>query len=252
MTRTLILTTPNEKGPDVKAAQTHLTTNPYGKFYAGPIDGEYGVLTSQAAYRAKYHIGYSLGSCDHAYGDLLNSYLTGAKPLTALMKLRRAKRSQVPAQTIGDKAFAEATKWVGTKESPPGSNMNPFGAWYGANGVAWCAEFVSYCHNKAGSSFKYAFVPYIVNDARAGRNGLVALHASEVKHGDVVCFDWPGESPGVADHVGLFDKWINATTFTTIEGNTSSDAAGDQSNGGEVCRKERYTNCVAQFVRVTK
>lgn len=249
--KALHLTTPLMHGAEVVDAQKLLHSNKYGTFYNGKEDGEYGVLTAQAAFKAKYHIGYKLSACDHVFGDLLRLYLNGTKPLTLAMRLRRKARSKPPKRSMQNVAFNEAIKWVGTKENPPGSNDNPFGHWYGENGVPWCAEFVSYCYAKAGSKFHYAYVPYIVADARAGRNNLTALHSSEVAHGDVVCFDWNGD--GVADHVGIFDKWVTpGSVFETIEGNTSPDSGGDQSNGGEVCRKTRYVSNVEQFVRVHK
>ena len=51
-----------------------------------------------------------------------------------------------------------------------------------------------------------------------------------------------------SDHVGLFDHWVNksAGTFATIEGNT---AVGNDSNGGEVMRRERSMSQVSCFMR---
>lgn len=248
----LHLTTPNVKGDAVKAAQVLLANNRFGEFYRGAIDGQFGPLAAQACTRAKKVLGYKLQDCKPFYGSDLEGYLDGTKKLTPAMKARRVKRHEKPRPvTLGDRIFTEAEKHVGTHESPAGSNLNPFGAWYGANGVPWCAEFVSFCAHTVGSKFRYAYVPYVVADAKGHRNGLRILSHSEVQRGDAVCFDWPGESPGVADHIGLFDEWIDATTFRTIEGNTSSDAAGDQSNGGEVCRKERSVTDVQAFVRIS-
>ena len=56
-------------------------------------------------------------------------------------------------------------------------NRNKYGAWYGMDRQAWCAMFVTWCAEKHGSqsfeqSQRYAYVPYVVADARAGRNGL--------------------------------------------------------------------------------
>jgi hypothetical protein len=241
-------------GSHVKTAEAVLAKNKFGSFYHGAIDGQFGPMAAQSAATAKRALGYPLAQINETCGDLLISYLRGAKPLPAAYKLRRAARLKAaPKLSLGEKAFNEAVKWVGTKESPAGSNLNPFGKWYGANGVSWCAEFVSYCLSKAGSKFKYAYVPYVVNDARSGRNGLSVVSKASVRHGDLVCFDWPGESPGVADHIGFFDHWVNqaAGTFATVEGNTSPDDHGDQSNGGEVCRKLRYVSNVQVFVRVS-
>ena len=45
----------------------------------------------------------------------------------------------------GVRALALARMNVGVREWPAGSNRNPFGAWFGEDGVPWCAIFVSYC-----------------------------------------------------------------------------------------------------------
>ena len=45
-------------------------------------------------------------------------------------------------------------------------------------GVAWCAQFFSWCYHFAGSSSinpklaRWAYCPFVASDARAGRNGL--------------------------------------------------------------------------------
>jgi len=48
--------------------------------------------------------------------------------------------------------LAEALRHVGVRESPPGSNRTPFGRWFGADGVPWCAIFASYCFDVGGGS----------------------------------------------------------------------------------------------------
>jgi len=91
-------------------------------------------------------------------------------------------------------------------------------------------------------------VLYVVADARAGRNHLTLT--TDPKPGDLVCYDWGRD--GIADHMGLFEMWADDhhTIVVAVEGNTSSDDQGDQSNGGEVCRKHRARTLVEAFVRV--
>ena len=149
------------------------------------------------------------------------------------------------AKSVRQQALAAATKYLGVKESPGGSNRTKFGAWYGQDGQPWCAMFASYCFEvdadgspsfRKGSS--YAYVPYVISDARNQRNGL-SVTSSPVA-GDLVCYDWNFD--GTYDHIGFFEAWQQAgSSFTALEGNTSSDDRGSQSNGGEVCRKTRYT-----------
>lgn len=157
--------------------------------------------------------------------------------------------------SLGTKALKLASAQVGYHESPAGSNMTKFGLWFGMNGEPWCAIFLSWVLSHAGRPFKYSYVPYVVNDARAKRNGLSTIMYSQVpaalKAGNVVlaCYDWPGESPGVADHIGMVAKVVGPTTFEAIEGNTS---LGNNSNGGEVMRRTRYVSEVQAFVLVSK
>lgn len=220
-------------------------------FYHGAVDHEFGVLTSQAVYRAKYWLGYP--KPDHVAGDILISYLTGHKTPQRYRVFRTLRQRKAKQVSVGQHMLNEARAYLGTKESPPGSNRVLFSLWYGLIG-SWCAMFVTYCGAKFSKSFikgvRYAYVPYIVADARAGRNNLVIVHPSNVRPGDLVCYDWPNESPGTADHVGLFEEWLSVgSTFHAIEGNTS---AGNDSDGGEVERRDRSVANVQAFVRVTK
>ena len=158
--------------------------------------------------------------------------------------------------TVREKALAGAKKWIGTKESPSGSNNTKFGAWFGVQSQPWCAIFCTYCFEvEAGGSpsfvrgSNYAYCPYVVSDARNGRNGLRVV--STPVAGDLVVYDWTFD--GTHDHIGIFEAWTSGTYFQAIEGNTSSDEKGDQSNGGEVCRKQRSTARQATvFVRVAE
>lgn len=157
--------------------------------------------------------------------------------------------------TVRDRALKGAIGWIGTKESPAGSNHTPFGTWYGVDGQPWCAIFQTYCFEvEAGGSptfvkgSAYAYVPYIVSDARNQRNGLLAV--SSPIPGDLVCYDWGYD--GTYDHVGIFEAWEpgSSSTFTAIEGNTSSS---NNSNGGEVMRRTRSLNDAAiVFARVAE
>lgn len=136
-----------------------------------------------------------------------------------------------------------AARQIGYKESPPGSNSNKFGVWYGCNFQAWCAMFVSYCFYLAGlplpitTSKGFAYCPFGVEGFK--RQGKFD---KQPRVGSVVFFDWNGD--GVADHVGMVEN-INADgSVTTIEGNTSS---GNNSNGGEVQRRVRSLGSILGF-----
>lgn len=160
-----------------------------------------------------------------------------------------------PTKSIRELALAEAVKWIGTKESPYGSNQVMFSAWYAMIGP-WCAMFETYCFETAAKSvgkdspsfvrgIYYAYVPYILGDARNRARGLSIT--SKPQPGDLVIYDWNRNN--VPDHTGIFESG-NAMAWTAIEGNT---AHGNDSNGGEVMRRQRrITDAEISFVRVAE
>jgi hypothetical protein len=160
-----------------------------------------------------------------------------------------------PTTTTRERAFTGAVTHIGEKESPKGSNHTKYGVWYGVDYQPWCAIFATYCYEIEGGgspSFErgshYAYVPYIVGDARGNRNGLSVT--TDPVRGDLVCYDWNRD--GTYDHVGMFDQWTSSdkSQFNAVEGNTGATSA---SNGGEVMRTTRNTNNYGVvFVRVTE
>jgi hypothetical protein len=113
--------------------------------------------------------------------------------------------------------------------------------------------FVTYCFEEGppGGSpafvrgSRYAYVPYILNDARNGNYGLSVV--SSPIPGDLVIYDW--EVNGEPDHVGIFEREASGSSFDAIEGNT---AAGQDSDGGEVMRRNRPRGSGVYFVRVAE
>lgn len=136
-----------------------------------------------------------------------------------------------------------ALRQLGYCEFPSGSNQNKFGAWYGMNGVPWCACFVSYCFYNAGLPLPattpkgFAYCPFGVNWFKQLRR--FDLHPAV---GDVVFYDWKRD--GVADHVGIVEKVNSDNTVTAIEGNTSES---NNSNGGAVMRRVRSLSLIQGF-----
>jgi hypothetical protein len=171
--------------------------------------------------------------------------------------------------TRGQLIVQKAASQLGQTEDPPDSDRSKFSLWYGTVGH-WCAMFVTWVFCDLGFSsatFKkggpYAYVPYVVHDAKAGVNGLML--APGPSDGTVVCFDW--DRDGTADHIGIcadeatlrrlvpaaLDAAIKqfgtlgSSDFWTVEGNT---AAGNDSNGGTVMIRKRNKSLVAAFVKV--
>jgi hypothetical protein len=249
--KTLSLTTPLTRGTNVLLVQRTLQQNPWGADYlrAQP-DGVFGPATGRACIRAKYHLGYPQRLLQPTYGDTLHALLTKQRALPPLYRARRLARLRPPAKPMREKALEWLTRRLGDKESPAGSNRVTWASlWYGIVGP-WCAMGVTRAYVEAGSKAftrgsRYAYVPFIVHDARHGANGLQIT--TEPQPGDLVCFDWT--SDGTADHIGLFEKWTNrrAGAFQSIECNT---ALGNDSNGGQVMRRDRLVGQVQAFVRV--
>lgn len=135
---------------------------------------------------------------------------------------------------------------VGTSESPANSNKQKYGEWYGMNGVAWCAIFVSWVFDKAG-------LPLGLIQTQKGYHHCQGAHnwfrrenrlTTQPQKGDIVMFDWQGD--GWADHTGIFVEWLDPakTKFSSLEGNTS---LSDNSNGGQVMLRERRVESVKSF-----
>jgi hypothetical protein len=220
MKRRLILTTPMMKGQDVEFAQRLLKR--HGD-YEGEIDGEFGVLSAQASYRAQFRLGYAKPM--QGFFTPLERYLTGKAKPTAAMKTRSAQRKKDKAKRSGLrlKALAEMKKLIGTTEAPGDRpNVTPVGAWYGVQD-AWCAMAVTMAYVKAGSTgfargSRWAFVPSVVATARAGEHGLTVT--KNPKPGDLACYDLDHSNFATAkNHIGMFEKRTGPGTFQAIEGN---------------------------------
>lgn len=139
--------------------------------------------------------------------------------------------------------LAEARRHIGYYRKP--GTETTFGVWYALivgqrvyRTAQWCAMFISYIASAAGASKiipLHAYTPSGVNWWKAQKqwhNGLGGVRA-----GDIVYFRLPGMSR--VSHVGLVESVNKDGSVNTIEGNTSSTAAGDQRNSGTCARKRR-------------
>jgi|SRR5581483_4628967 len=248
----IVLTSPQERGQKVKDAQYVLNGHNFFKvdWLKGNVDGVWGIQSGQAADAARYILGYPEDLChSQVFGQELFNFLRtdGRRTKLPLTYLAR-RRSRLAAQkSVKLKALNFAITQIGTTESPPGSNRQKYGAWYGFNGVPWCAIFITYCQVAAGGDKKVfergsrtAYAYWTEDAARAGLYGLRVTTNPEP--GDIVVYHFND------GHTGIFEKWVDrkAGTFTTIEGNTS---AGSDDNGGGVERRSRSLSwCPTVFV----
>ena len=134
------------------------------------------------------------------------------------------------------KIIKTAEAEIGYTETPKNSNKTKYGKWFGWDGVAWCAMFVSWVYDKSGIplgniGFSKGYAGCQSGYAYFKKKGWITKTPVE---GDIVLFDWNGD--GRYDHTGIFVKHLTDKTFESIEGNTSLT---NQSNGGQVMRRER-------------
>lgn len=140
-----------------------------------------------------------------------------------------------------------ARRELGIREDPAGSNRVKYNTWYYGREVSgaaypWCMVFVQWCFHQAG-------IPLPLKTASCGALMRTARKAGQwvtggFRPGDVAIYDFPGGA--ATDHCGVIEK-LTLTGVTAIEGNTSQ--AGSQSNGGQVCRKNRPASLIVGAVR---
>lgn len=155
------------------------------------------------------------------------------------------------------RALDHAVSYIGTKESPPGSNRGPLiDVWLRDAGVPpgnpWCMAFLRAMFAKAGVT--------LGGGASVGFFEQWAIHnghrlVQRPLKGDVVCYRF--DSDNWPDHVAIVERvlalrWrgrVFSGWVQTIEGNTSPGVRGSQANGGGVYRRRRWiSRC--KFVRI--
>lgn len=160
------------------------------------------------------------------------------------------------------RALERARKYVGVKETPPGSNHGTLiDQWcFRTNGLRggypWCAAFMWCMFDDVGLRLRFTGPALVENWVRWGRTmGYVVVRP---RKGDVCCFDWSDGGDGWRDHIGLVDR-VLALRFKdglfvgwvrSVEGNTSSSDAGSQSNGGQVAVRWRWVNGRQVYLRI--
>lgn len=109
----------------------------------------------------------------------------------------------------------------------------------------WCACFVSWVFHEAGA--KCAGLPsasctYGIYAKAKAAGKLVSVDRAQP--GDVILFNFDGVASD-AEHTGIIES-VGATTFVTIEGNTSDT---NQTAGGTVAKKVRKKSSTFAIVR---
>ena len=126
-----------------------------------------------------------------------------------------------------------ALKYVGVRETPPGSNITPFTEAYfdghlpvnPAASAPWCVIFGWYVFREAGAS------ELLCNGAKVGSCSAVLRWASanrltvakdQTRRGDILLFDWD-QPDTVPDHFGLALGPVENGSVHTVEGNTGDE-----------------------------
>ncbi|GHH42869.1 CHAP domain-containing protein [Lentzea cavernae] len=138
-----------------------------------------------------------------------------ADPRTA----KRGGGATRPSGTKTRKIVSAARGEIGTRESPPGSNRNPYGPT-----TFWCSSFATAMWRKAGVDIP--ILPFTGDVYRWGQRHGKAYGNGDLKQnvrpGDVLLFGTGPQSPSTSKHIGIVEK-VDGNTVTLIEGNS-----GDQ------------------------
>lgn len=149
-------------------------------------------------------------------------------------------------QTIVNLAYQQ----IGYTESPPNSNQTKYGKDYGWNGAPWCCMFIWWLFKT--SKLENLFYGGNKTASCTALKNYYELHNqyyidNNYDIGDIAILSFSKNKD--IQHCGLIVEKINNTTYKTIEGNTSSDNSGEQSNGGCVALKTRNINNILGVCR---
>lgn len=204
--RTLQLTNPYMKGPDVEEAQTLLATNPFGNFLAAAPDGEYGPITADAAKSAKLSLGYPPGKVNRTFGPLLKEYLGESKPLpTAYAQLRAKRLAAAPEEAAIRQKIVEWALWgvTNTAQIAYSQGTNRLAA-LGTPGslplATDCSAFATLCYSWAQAPNPNFAGP--CDRAAGGYTGTMLTHCKHIpqnaaRPGDLIVWTPPNDGAHV-------------------------------------------------------
>lgn len=273
--RDLHLSSPLTRGADVKAVQKEIRVGLKHRevnWIHVTIDGQLGRQTLHAARFYGWVLGFSRRrrkAMAHGLSEGTQSLLRSPEKRSVLDRAReRRRKGRLSRLRKGHKEGPEAAEkyarsMIGVTENPAGSNTGPnvtrggktggvsfWERYFGLGACYWCLCFAGYCVKEIGGANVTGWLPLaasIQDDAHAHRNGLHAVPPSQARKGDFLLFCFDGT--GIPDHGALCVGPIRSGLTHDIDGNTSSDNSGSQSNGGGVFEKRRSTaqlTCVAR------
>ena len=148
-----------------------------------------------------------------------------------------------------ERVLSIARRELGTKESPANSNRVKYNAWYYGREVSgsaypWCMAFVQWVFAQMKVSLPLRTASCSALMWKAQERGMWV--EKDFRPGDIVIYDFTGKRK-TASHCGIVEEVLPDYGVRAVEGNTS--AAGSQSNGGMVCRKDRHSKYIMGAVR---
>jgi hypothetical protein len=237
------------RGDHVRELQLMLRHNPYGTFDPGEPEGAYDLRTASAVRRAKYWLGYPEPEIDEFADTTLRELLAGGVLPTTYAELRDKRLNRAETTLLWDAALTVAREELGRRERNVDSKRVPATLWYGIL-CPWSVVFPCYCYAQAGSiafhsGLRYAYAPYLLDDARRGHHFLSVTE--EPLRGDIALIDH--DKDGIADRAALFDGWTgDESMFDAIEGDIGLE--GELSGSGAVARSKRGRADAVAFVHV--
>jgi hypothetical protein len=257
-----IILTRGDRGPAVAKLQRALNARGVQRGLGRlDVDSDLGPATWDYWERAYIALGGKPGTFDGGTVRALRRYRIIRFPgLRSPAELARAAKWKPAAASGNGVAAARAfyRRYVGRKESPPGSNRGAWGlsAWeasFGFSGVAWCGIALGKALQAAGVkgiTSRVASVWLILQDGLAGTNGFDScVYRRSTGRGSTSSIR-PGDAVGIggeSTHV----EWVDEVTPSGVwnyGGNTSS-GDGSVSDGGMLARKFRPWSSVVYAVR---
>ena len=273
--RSLHLTSPLANGSDVRALQTVIKRGlAHRKVDWLPVhvDGQLGPQTIHAAkfyawilgLSGKHRVTIKSGTITEAAQRLLRTPAKRSRVDRIRESRRKGKLAKIrKAQSEGPAAaVAYARSFIGTTESPAGSNSGPTNRnakgqeggvtfwenYWGLGACYWCLCFACYCVKAIGGALVSGNCTYSVaieGYARNHENGWIQVRLEDARPGDISLWKFEGpDSP--SDHGELV---VENAVAEDIGGNTSSDDSGSQANGGGVFAKHRDLSQLSMVAR---
>ena len=252
--RTLHLSSPLETGPDVRALQAALNARMKAR-HEGQIDadGQYGPATAGAVRQVGWDLGALPETLEQGCPAGLAQMIIDPDKRTPEQLARAKTRAETPHGPAA--AIAWARTQIGTEEHPAGSNRGPkIDDWQqgvGMIGQPWCGAFAHAAleHGGLKTAPDIRYCPSTEAHAKQGTGGFASWHpVANAQEGDLVLYDFVNHPPSFPEHVGVVVA-LQSDGLHTIEGNTTSGAAGNQANGGGVFARVRPTQFVVGVAR---